>query len=97
MCKGFFVYILTNKNHHILYVGVTNNLKRRIFEHKNHMVDGFTKRYHADQLIYFEQTKDIYTAISREKQIKGWKRSKKIELIHQLNLTWRDLYEDICR
>ena len=75
MCKGFFVYILTNKNHHILYVGVINNLKRRIFE----------------------QTKDIYTAISREKQIKGWKRSKKVELIHQLNPTWRDLYEDICR
>ena len=91
----YYVYILTNSNHRVLYTGITNNLIRRIYEHKHHVVDGFTKRYHVDQLIYFEQTTDIYAAIAREKQIKGWTRAKKVKLISDQNPSWKDLYSEI--
>jgi len=89
--KEYYVYILTNKTNRVLYIGVTNNLQRRIYEHKNKMIDGFSKKYNLTKLIYFEQTPDIYSAISREKQLKKWRRSKKEWLINQLNPNWEDL------
>jgi len=83
---------MTNKSG-TLYTGVTNNLERRVYEHKHHLVDGFTKKYKIDKLVYFEETNDINAAISREKQIKGWLRKKKIALIESLNPDWNDLSE----
>jgi putative endonuclease len=83
---------MTNKSG-TLYTGVTNNLERRIYEHKHHLVDGFTKKYRIEKLVYFEETNDINAAISREKQIKGWLRKKKIALIESMNPDWKDLYE----
>jgi len=88
----YFVYIMTNKSG-TLYTGVTNNLERRIYEHKHHLVKGFTNKYNIDKLIYFEETSDINAAISREKQIKGWLRKKKIALIESMNPEWKDLSE----
>lgn len=86
----YFVYIMTNKSG-TLYTGVTNNLERRIYEHKHHLIDGFTKKYKIGKLVYFEETNDINAAISREKQIKGWVRKKKIALIESINPHWKDL------
>jgi putative endonuclease len=83
---------MTNKSG-TLYTGVTNNLERRVYEHKHHLVDGFTKKYKIDKLVYFEDTNDINAAISREKQIKGWLRKKKIALIESMNPSWKDLSE----
>ena len=88
----YFVYIMTNTSG-TLYTGVTNNLERRIYEHKHHLVNGFTNKYNIDKLVYFEETNDINAAISREKQIKGWLRKKKIALIESLNPGWKDLSE----
>jgi len=76
-----------------LYIGVTNNLERRVFEHKNHLIEGFTKKYKITKLVYFEETNDISAAISREKQIKGWLRRKKIALVESMNPGWKDLSE----
>ncbi len=90
----YYVYMLTNWNNKVLYTGVTNNLERRLFEHKNELVDGFTKRYNVYKLVYFECTSDIKAAIAREKQIKGWTRQKKNELIESMNALWVDLSED---
>ena len=92
--KQYYVYILTNKSG-TLYTGVTNNLVRRVFEHKNQMVDGFTKRYNLKYLVYYEVTDDVYAAIAREKQIKGWLRAKKLQLIHSMNPMWKDLSEEL--
>jgi putative endonuclease len=83
---------MTNKSG-TLYTGVTNNLERRIYEHKQHLVKGFTNKYHIDKLVYFEETNDIHAAILREKQIKGWLRKKKIDLIESMNPGWKDLSE----
>ena len=88
--RTFYVYLLASKSRR-LYVGVTNNLERRLFEHKSKLVDGFTKQYNIDRLVYFELTTDVLSAITREKQIKGWNRSKKICLIEASNPTWEDL------
>ena len=90
--KNYYVYILTNKTNSTLYIGVTNNLQRRIFEHKNELVDGFTKKYHLHKLIYYEITGSVDEAISREKQLKKWNRSKKVELINQVNPDWKELF-----
>ncbi len=87
----YYVYILTTQNNRVLYVGVTNDLERRVYEHKNNLVDGFTKRYHVHKLVYFEQTTDIYSAITREKQIKGLLRVKKNKLISDFNPEWKEL------
>ncbi len=95
MTHSFFIYILANKSNTTLYVGVTNNLIRRVYEHKNKLVEGFTKRYNIDKLIYFEQTADVETAIEREKQIKNYSRKKKDILIKEFNPNWDDLYEKI--
>jgi putative endonuclease len=89
----YFVYIMTNKSE-TLYTGVTNNLERRVFEHKNKVVDGFTKRYNINKLVYFEETRDVIEALQREKQIKGWRRLRKIALIESVNPQWMDLSQD---
>jgi len=86
----YFIYILTNKSN-TLYIGVTNNLRKRLYEHKNKLVEGFTKKYNLDKLIYFEEYQDVNEAIKREKQIKGWIRKRKIELIKIKNPTFNDL------
>jgi putative endonuclease len=91
----YYVYILTNWNNRVLYVGMTNDLNRRIYEHQNELVDGFTKKYHVHKLVYFEVTSDVYSAIGREKQIKGWTRQKKDELVSKTNPAWNDLTETI--
>ena len=87
----YYVYIITNKRNTVLYVGVTNDLKRRMYEHKNKLIEGFSKKYNLSKLVYFEQTNDIYTAINREKQLKKWRREKKEWLINQMNPQWDDL------
>ena len=93
--KSFYVYILANKSNKVLYTGITNNLSRRIYEHKQKLVKGFTSKYKVNKLVYYEVFDDPYNAISREKQLKGWLRKKKIELVNSFNPTWKDLYEDI--
>ncbi|QPM69462.1 hypothetical protein RT761_02695 [Atribacter laminatus] len=86
---------MSNRYNKVLYVGITSNLMKRVWEHKNKVVDGFTKRYNLNKLVYYEIYDDIETAINREKQIKSWPRKKKIELIHSLNPHWDDLYEKL--
>jgi len=93
--KLYFVYIMTNKYDRVLYPGVTGNLKRRVFTHKNKLVDGFTKKYNVDKLVYFEYGYDTIAAINREKQIKAGSRKKKIELIESMNKNWEDLYDKL--
>jgi putative endonuclease len=88
--KHYYVYIMTNKSR-TLYTGVTNNLERRVYEHKNKLVTGFTSKYNITQLVYYEETNDVQEALLREKQIKGWLRSKKIALIESINPQWEDL------
>lgn len=91
-----YVYLLANKHNNVLYTGVTNDLIRRVYEHKNKMVAGFTQKYNVDRLVYFEVCSGIVVAIEREKQIKGWSRKKKQELINSLNPEWDDLYRSLC-
>lgn len=95
MEKQYYIYILTNKNNSILYTGVTNDLVRRVYEHKNKLCQGFTKKYNIDKLVYYESCNDPISAISREKQIKAGSRKKKITLIESMNVDWRDLYYSI--
>ena len=93
---SYYVYILTNKNHTVLYTGVTTNLIRRVYEHENHAdPNSFTAKYKVEKLIYFEETTDVQSAIEREKQIKSWKRIQKIMLIQKSNPRFIDLYEKI--
>jgi putative endonuclease len=95
MRKKYYIYILTNKTNKVLYTGVTNNLKRRVYEHKEKIIEGFTKKYNVSKLVYFEVFDDIGYAIMREEQIKGGSRGKKIDLINSINIKWNDLYEEI--
>ena len=92
---NYYVYIMTNRSKSTLYTGVTNNLPRRIYEHKNKLVPGFTNKYNINTLLYFETTTDVNSAIAREKQIKGWLREKKIKLIESINPEWQDLSEKL--
>jgi len=92
---AYYVYLLTNKTNTVLYTGVTNNLLKRVFEHRKEYVDGFTKRYNLKKLVYYESHQDINTAIRREKEIKGWVRKKKNVLISEKNASWIDLYPSI--
>jgi len=87
----YFDYILTNKSNQVLYIGVTNSLERRMYEHKNKMIDGFTKRYNLTKLVYFEETSDVRSAIEKEKKLKNWHRDWKIKLINDFNPEWKDL------
>lgn len=89
----YYVYILTNWSNKVLYIGVTNNLERRLYEHKNKLVKGFTEKYNINKLVYFDSTTDVRTAIEREKQIKGWTRHKKNDLVEMINPQWNDLSE----
>jgi len=91
----YFVYLMTNKNNTVIYTGVTNDLKRRVYENREKMIDGFTKKYNVNKLVYFEFTSDITSAIQREKQIKAGSRQKKIDLINSINPEWKDLYDEI--
>ena len=95
MDKQYYIYLLTNKANTVIYTGVTNDLKRRIYEHKEELIEGFSKKYRLKRLVYFECFSDPKSAIAREKQIKGGSRQKKMDLVNGENPGWRDLYEDI--
>ncbi len=95
MGKPFCVYIMTNLNHTVLYTGVTGNLKKRVYEHKEKLADGFTKKYNATKLVYYEVHDEPLKAILREKKIKAGSRQKKIDLVNQMNSSWEDLYDKI--
>ncbi|MBO5363719.1 MAG: GIY-YIG nuclease family protein [Clostridia bacterium] len=90
----YFVYIVSNKLNTVLYIGVTNDLQRRIYEHKHKLMNGFTAKYNVSKLVYYEETSDVISAIKREKQLKGWRRDKKIALIESINPKWLDLMEN---
>ena len=91
----YYVYILASKRNGTLYIGVTNNLLKRVDEHKSNLIDGFTKKYNVHNLVYYEQYNDISCAITREKQMKKWKRQWKINLIEKFNPDWTDLFKDL--
>ncbi|MHC4397851.1 MAG: GIY-YIG nuclease family protein [Planctomycetota bacterium] len=93
--KQYYVYIMTNKKGGAFYIGVTNNLLRRVFEHKNNIVDGFTRKRGVHNLVYVEGYDDIRKAITRENQMKKWSREWKVKLIEEFNPEWRDLYFDL--
>jgi putative endonuclease len=95
MYKQYYIYILSNDSNTVLYTGVTNDLKRRVYVHKEKLADGFTKKYNINKLVYYEVCESIISAISREKQIKGLLRHKKHELIANQNPSWNDLYGEI--
>ena len=90
------VYFVANTHNNVLYVGVASDLIRRIYEHKNKLVKGFTQKYNVDRLVYYEACGNIVVAIEREKQIKGWSRKKKNDLVNAFNPEWKDLYQSIC-
>ncbi len=91
--KQYCVYILASKKNGTLYIGVTSDLLKRVWQHKNKTAEGFTKKYGVDRLVYYEQTEDVRSALDREKQLKNWKRQWKIELIEKENPEWNDLYD----
>jgi putative endonuclease len=95
MSGQYYVYIITNKHNTVLYTGITNNLKRRVYEHKEKLVAGFTRKYNITKLVYYEVFEDPENAILREKQIKAGSRQKKIQLIRSINRGWQDLYKEI--
>ena len=95
MGKQYYVYILASNRNGTLYVGMTNDLKRRTYEHKHGLIKGFTKKYNIHNLVHYEKTNDVKIAIEREKQIKKWNRKWKLELIEKENPDWKDLYESI--
>ena len=90
----YYVYIMTNWNNRVLYTGITNDIERRVYEHKNKLIKGFTSKYNINKLVYFDYTSDVKSAIEKEKQIKGWRRQKKNELIQSKNPEWKDLSID---
>ncbi len=94
MSQEYYVYIMTNKHNTVLYTGVTNDLWRRVYDHKSKLLPGFTSRYNANKLVYYETFSDINYAIAREKQIKAGSRQKKIDLINSVNVQWNDLYRE---
>ena len=95
--NNYYVYILTNWNNKVMYIGVTNNLERRVQEHKSKQIEGFTKKYNVTKLVYYDVTNDINEAITMEKKLKGWNRERKNTLVESLNPEWRDLSEDWFR
>ncbi len=92
--NNYYIYILTNWDNKVMYIGITNKLERRIYEHKNKLIEGFTKKYNVIKLVYYESSKDVKMAITREKEIKKWRREKKNNLVVKMNPEWRDLSED---
>jgi putative endonuclease len=95
--KEYFVYILASKRNGTLYIGMTNDLIKRVFEHKSDIIEGFTKKYSVHILVYYERFSDVYSAIAREKRLKKWKRQWKTDLIEKDNPQWRDLYPELSR
>lgn len=95
MLHTYCVYVLASKRNGTLYIGITNDLVRRIYEHKNDMIEGFTKKYRVHRLVYYEEFNNINDAITREKRMKKWKRRWKVELVESVNPKWRDLYEEL--
>ena len=93
--KTFYVYIMASRKNGTLYIGVTNDLIRRVYEHKNDLAEGFTKRYRIHKLVYYEVTENSYSAIAREKSLKKWNRAWKIRLIEKHNPDWKDLYDNL--
>ena len=93
--KQYYIYILASEQYGTLYIGVTSNLIKRVYEHKSDLVEGFTKSHHVHNLVYYETSDDINSAIAREKQIKKWKRKWKTELIERENPEWKDLYSEL--
>lgn len=89
--KTYSVYILTNWNNKVMYVGVTSDLKKRLYQHRNKLIDGFTKKYNVHKLVHYETTRDVMPALEREKEIKGWRRTKKNQLVESKNPEWKDL------
>jgi len=94
--RYYYIYIMTNRKNSVLYTGITNNLIKRVYEHKHKLVPGFTTKYNICKLAYFEQTENVESAILREKQIKAGSRANKIKLIESINPKWNDLYEEIA-
>ncbi|HKI89369.1 MAG TPA: GIY-YIG nuclease family protein [Draconibacterium sp.] len=92
---NYFVYIVTNKNKTVLYIGVTNDLQRRIYEHENSLMPGFTQKYNCHYLVYYEHFQNIDDAISKEKELKKWRREKKLKLINEFNPEWKFLNNEI--
>ena len=93
--KNYYIYIMANKTNTTIYIGITSDIIKRVWEHKNKVIDGFTKRYNVNKLVYYEETTDVNSAIAREKQLKGWNRAKKNKLIESTNPNWDDLYDGI--
>ena len=93
--RQYYVYIMTNKRNTVLYIGVTRDLKKRVWQHREKLVSGFTERYNVTKLVYYEVFEDVRAAIAREKQLKGGSRQRKIGLINSVNGDWRDLYDDL--
>ena len=93
--KTYYVYIMTNKNNNVLYTGITNNLKRRVYEHKNQLIDGFTRKYNCKKLVWYEESNNVLSAIGTEKRMKKWKREFKINIISKKNPNWEDLSEGL--
>ena len=92
--RSYYVYLMTNWNNKVMYLGVTNDLECRVYEHKNKLIKGFTDKYNVNKLVYFEDTSDVAAAITREKEIKKWRREKKDALVKKVNPDWKDLSED---
>ena len=93
--KNYYVYMLSNKRNAVLYIGVTNDLKRRVFEHKEKLIEGFSKKYNCDRLVWYVSTNCVEAAITHEKRIKKWKRTYKENVIKEMNPEWKDLYHEI--
>ena len=93
--RTYYVYIMASKRNGTLYIGVTNDLIRRVYEHKNNLVEGFTNKYRVHKLVYWDQSENIQSALQREKQLKIWKRQWKLALIEEHNASWQDLYEQL--
>ena len=97
MTKEFYVYILASKRNGTLYTGITSNLTQRVWQHKNNAIEGFTQKYNVKMLVFYEVHDNVESAITREKQIKKWRRAWKLQLIENRNPQWADLYEEICQ
>jgi putative endonuclease len=95
MNNNYYVYIMASEFNTVLYIGVTNNLIKRVYEHKSKLVEGFTSKYNITKLVYYEITEDIKSAIEREKKLKKWSRIRKAELVNSVNKEWRDLYNEL--
>jgi putative endonuclease len=93
--KNYYIYMMSNVKNNVLYIGITNDLLRRVYEHKNDLIEGFTKKYRCHKLVWFEMTSDINAAIIKEKQMKKWKREYKENVINKMNPDWKDLYEGL--